>query len=55
MSFNLYGGSLQQLASVTDYTHTIAGPPPPASVTGFSAQRTGGAVVFKWNEVPASP
>src|SRR5690348_1499688 len=52
VSFNLYGGGLQQLAAVTDYTHTIAGPPPPANVTGFSAQQTGGAVVFKWNEVP---
>ncbi|MDE2229894.1 MAG: phage tail protein [Alphaproteobacteria bacterium] len=51
VSFNLYGGGLQQLASVTDYTHTILGPPPPANVTGFSAQQTGGAVVFKWNEV----
>ncbi|MGH6984582.1 MAG: hypothetical protein ACREEI_10190 [Stellaceae bacterium] len=51
MSFNLYGGGLQPLASVTDYTHTIAGPPPPANVTGFSAQQTGGAVVFKWDEV----
>src|SRR5579872_1712867 len=51
VSFNLYGGGLQQLASVADYTHIIAGPPPPANVTGFSAQQTGGAVVFKWNEV----
>jgi len=51
VSFNLYGGGLQQLASVTDFTHTIAGPPPPANVTGFSAQQTGGAVVFKWDEV----
>lgn len=51
VSFNLYGGGLQQLAAVTDYTHTIAGPPPPANVTGFSAQQTGGAVVFKWDEV----
>jgi hypothetical protein len=50
-SFNLYGGGLQPLAGVTDYTHTIQGPPPPANVTGFSAQQTGGAVVFKWNEV----
>src|SRR5487761_668469 len=51
VSFNLYGGGLQSLASVADYTHTIAGPPPPANVTGFAAQQTGGAGVFKWDEV----
>src|SRR5579875_1348490 len=52
VSFNLYGGGIQQLADVADHVHVIQGPPPPANVTGFSAQQTGGAVVFKWNEVP---
>ncbi|MGH6977272.1 MAG: phage tail baseplate protein, partial [Stellaceae bacterium] len=50
-SFNLYGGGLQPLASVADYVHIVVGPPPPANVSGFSAQQTGGAVVFKWDEV----
>jgi len=51
VSYNVYGAGQQQLAAVADHTHTIIGPPPPGNVSGFSAQQTGGAVIFKWDEV----
>lgn len=51
LSYNIYGGGLQSLADVDPYTHTIIGPPIPPDVTNFSAQQSGGAVVFSWTEV----
>ncbi|HLI13469.1 MAG TPA: phage tail protein [Alphaproteobacteria bacterium] len=49
VSFNIFGGGAQSLAAVAAYSHVIQGPPPPANVTGFTAQQQGGVVAFNWN------
>jgi len=51
LSFNIYGGGQQSLADVPSFSHVVVGPPIPPDVASFSAQQTGGAVVFSWTEV----
>lgn len=50
LGYNLFGGGLQSLATVSPYTYVIQGPPKPAAVAGFQAQQSGNVVVFNWIE-----
>lgn len=52
VSFNIYGGGLQDIAEVSAYSYTIQGPTPPADVANFSVQQNGSVVVFAWDPVP---
>ncbi len=52
VSFNLYGGALQDIADVPAYSYQIQGPVPPAAVEGFGVQQNGSVVVFSWLPVP---
>ena len=51
VSFNVYGAGYQNLASVTAYTHTIAGPPIPPQVQNFSAAQNGDAIALSWTDL----
>ena len=50
-AFNIYGGGQEGLASVPDYQIALPAPPPPGAIGNFSAQQTGGAVVFGWDKI----
>lgn len=48
VGFNLYGGGLEDISTVTPYTYTILGPPAPPDVTGFMVSQNGNVVAFSW-------
>lgn len=50
-AFNIYGGGVESLGTVTAYPIVLPQPPAPPAVTGFSAEQVGGAVAFSWNPV----
>lgn len=54
LSFNLWGGALQQLDEVSASTFTLQGPPLPIAVTGLSATQSGDTVLIAWTDLPAS-
>ena len=51
VSFNIFGGGLQAISSVTPTTYTIQGTPLPATVQNFSVQQQGSNVVFSWTDL----
>ena len=51
VSYNQWGGGMQELSEVTAYTHTIQGPPPPPAVTGFTVAQQGTVMGFAWDAI----
>ena len=52
VSFNRYGGGIEDISEVEAYSYTIQGPPTPPTPTGFAAQQNGNVVAFGWNALP---
>jgi hypothetical protein len=47
-AFNVWGGGLQDLSSLSPTSYTIQGPPAPADVMEFAATQNGAVVSFSW-------
>jgi hypothetical protein len=51
VSFNIFGGGLENVADVVAYEIKVPPPPPPNDVTGFGVAQNGNVVSFSWNPI----
>jgi hypothetical protein len=53
LSFNIFGGGLQNLADVSEIEYVVTGPPKPPRVQNFQVTQNGNSVVFSWEDIAA--